>query len=63
MLNTWVIKLDLNNWPTDSRHLKRFPKVRTGPPDHGRTRHFGNEIGFFKEVLLNIHQAPFVHNI
>ena len=30
----------------------RFPKVRAGRPDHGRTRHFGNEIAFFYEILL-----------
>ena len=37
-------------------HLKRFPKVRTGRPDHGRTRHFGNKIGFFSnEILLKNH--------
>ena len=29
----------------------RFPKVRTGRLDHGRTRHFGNKISFFQEVL------------
>ena len=33
--------------------LGRFPKVRTGRPDHGRTCHFSNEIGFFQKVLLN----------
>ena len=30
----------------------RFPKVRTGRPDHGRTAHFENEIGFFQEFLM-----------
>ena len=35
--------------------LARFPKVRTGRLDHSRTRHFGNEIGFFEEVLLINH--------
>ena len=39
----------------DSDNLGRFPKVRTGQPDHGRTRHFGNEIGFYQEVLLKNH--------
>ena len=28
-------------------NLGRFPKVRTGRPDHCRTDHFENEIGFF----------------
>ena len=27
--------------------LGHFPKVRTGWPDYGQTRHFGDEIGFF----------------
>ena len=36
----------------EKRDQGRFPIVRTGQPDHGRTRHFGNEIGFFQEVLL-----------
>ena len=30
----------------------RFPKVRTGRPDYGRTRHFDNEIGFFLEFFF-----------
>ena len=30
----------------------RFPKVRTGRPDHGQTGHFENEIGFFQEFLI-----------
>ena len=30
----------------------RFPKVRNGRPDYGWTRRFGNETGFFQEVLL-----------
>ena len=33
-------------------HLGRFPKVRTGRPDHGCTAHFENEIGFFREFLM-----------
>ena len=32
-------------------NLGRFPKVRTSRPDHGRTGHFENEIGFFQEFL------------
>ena len=28
-------------------NLGRFPKVKTGRPDHCRTDHFENEIGFF----------------
>ena len=31
---------------------RRFPKVRTGLPDHGCTAHFKNEIGFSQECLL-----------
>ena len=31
--------------------LGRFPKVRTGRPDHGRTRYFGNELAFFPIVF------------
>ena len=27
-------------------------KSRTGLPDHGRTGHFENEIGFFQELLM-----------
>ena len=30
----------------------RFPKVRTGRPDHGCTAHFENEIGCFREFLM-----------
>ena len=33
-------------------HDLRFPKFRTGRPDHGRTGHFENEIGFFQEFLM-----------
>ena len=29
-----------------------FPFVRAGRPDHGRTGHFENEIGFFREFLM-----------
>ena len=29
-----------------------FQKVRIGQPDHGRTGHFENEIGFFQESLM-----------
>jgi len=43
----------------DKGILMRFPKVRTGRPDHGRTRHFGNEIGVFQEEKTSL----FVHNI
>ena len=32
-----------------------FPKVRTGRPDHGRTSHFKNEIGFYQKFLLKNH--------
>jgi len=32
--------------------LGRFPNVRTGRPDHGRTRHFENETGFIHESLM-----------
>ena len=32
--------------------LGRFPKVRSGRPDHGRTSHFYNEKGFLEEFLL-----------
>ena len=32
--------------------LGRFPNVRTGRPDHGRTGHFENETGFFQEFLM-----------
>ena len=28
----------------------RFPKDRTGRPDHGQTTLSGNEMGFFQEV-------------
>ena len=31
---------------------RRFPKVKTGLPDHGCTAHFENEIGFSQECLL-----------
>ena len=34
-----------------------FPKVRTGRPDHGRTGHFDNKIGFYQEFLLK--KKPF----
>ena len=34
--------------------LGRFPFVRTGRPDHGRTSQIENEIGFFKEFLLKM---------
>ena len=30
-----------------------FPKVRTGRSDYGKTRYFGNEIGFFQEVSIS----------
>ena len=43
--------------------LRRFPNVRTGRTDHGRTRHFGNEICFFYEILLKNHNITFRHNI
>ena len=42
---------------------RRFPNVKTGREDHGCTRHFGNETGFFQEVLLKNHILSFVHNI
>ena len=42
---------------------RSFPKVKTGREDHGCTRHFGNETGFFQEVLLKNHILSFVHNI
>ena len=34
----------------------RFPKFRTGRPDHGWSSHFDNEIGFFLECLLKNHR-------
>ena len=39
-----------------TRHQRRFPKVRTGRPDHNRTSHFDNEkCAFFQEFLLKHH--------
>ena len=32
--------------------LRAFSKVRTGRPDHGRTGHFENEVGFFHEFWM-----------
>ena len=32
--------------------LRALSKVRTGRPDHGRTGHFENEVGFFHEFLM-----------
>ena len=38
-----------------------FQKSELGWPDHGQTRHFGNEIGFFQDVLLKT--ISYVHNV
>ena len=40
---------------SDLAILERFPKVRTGRPDHGWSSHFDNEIGFSQEFLLKNH--------
>ena len=37
----------------------RFPRVRTGWPDHGWSRHFDKEIVFFWEFLLKNHLLPY----
>ena len=36
-------------------NLERFPKLRNGRPDYGRTSHFDKEIGFFQEFLIKTH--------
>ena len=36
-------------------HSGRFPEVRTGRRDHGKTTHFDKEIRFFQEFLLKNH--------
>ena len=39
-----------------TRHQRRFPKVRTGRPDHNRTSRFDNKkCAFFQEFLLKHH--------
>ena len=42
-------------WNYNSKDLGRFPKVRTGRPDHGQTSHFDKAISFFQEFLLKSH--------
>ena len=55
--NKQAFAASLDLWITDycltrGVHLGRFPKVRTSRPDHGRSSHFENEIGFFEEFLM-----------
>ena len=44
-----------------SRRTAGFPKVRTGRPDHDRTSHFDNQVGFSEEFLLK--NQSFAHTI
>ena len=69
MLRTWLAE-----WCTENdeeallwRHIKnlwllpsygRFPFVRTTRPDHCRTSHLDNEIGFFRGFLWNFIFLP-----
>ena len=47
------LKFESLFWLRDElNNLGRFPKVRTGRPDHGCTAHFENEVGFFQEFLM-----------
>ena len=43
--------------------LKALSKRQNWPGRPWCTRHFGNETGFFQEVLLKNHILSFVHNI
>ena len=36
-------------------NFERFPKLRNGRPDYGRTSHFDKEIGVFQEFLIKTH--------
>ena len=45
----------LNTLAKDTKrgdNLGHFAKVKAGWPDHSRTGHFENEIGFFQEFLM-----------
>ena len=44
-------------------NLGHFPKVRTGPPDHGWTSHFDKEIIFFQEFLLLKNHLLHTHHL
>ena len=58
LLNNPSVKgWSLSEHLTGALSYLKFPKVRTGRPDHCRTSHFDNEYDFFKRFFYG-HLSP-----